>query len=772
MRRASGGPSWAHRWGVFVARHRWPVLGCWLIVLIACALAYPQLSGNLQGSDYNVTGSDSAHVQQLMHEHFADMGTEQDAVVFDASTLTVDDPQYRRAVAHTLDAVRAGPGVVGVIGPFDPFAAGQISADRRSAIAVVGMGGTSRTNITDAKRLQDIVGATSTADVRASLTGFSPLTNDLGVVEKADAERGESIGLPVALIVLIVALGAVVAGLLPLVAAGAGLLCAFGVLTALSTVLSFDTLLVVIATMIGTGIGIDYALFVVGRVREEMTRRGVVDRRRADRHQTDAIAESIGVGMQTAGKTIAISGMILTIAICALLVIGSPVFHEITIGVVVTVLSVLAVALSFLPALLAVLGPRVNTLALPARLRPAEVGDTSTRGAWARWAHAVMRRPALYGGLVAAVLVVALLPVTGLRYGIDLGTAALDHTPSGHANTILAQKFSPGMLAPVEIVATGPDDGPVQPSGRAATDRMAQVLAHDPRIAGVLPREENGRMLWIAAPKVPVDSTAAADLARDLRGRADEAAAGKSTRILVGGTTAQFVDLSDETTSALPWVLTIVLLLSLIFLAVAFRSAVLPVKAVLMNLLATGAALGITVAIFQWGWGSSLLGFQSVGYLQVYLPVTVFVVLFGLSMDYEVFLIGRMKEAWDRRTAEAADLPDRPDGDPDARNVESVAEGLEHTARPITAAAAIMVVVFAGFISADVLELKQFGVALSVAIAIDAVLVRMILVPAFMKLLGHRNWWPGTRIRAGHPDPADVPPVRHRPPRLSPSWRP
>jgi RND superfamily putative drug exporter len=237
--------------------------------------------------------------------------------------------------------------------------------------------------------------------------------------------------------------------------------------------------------------------------------------------------------------------------------------------------------------------------------------------------------------------------------------------------------------------------------------------------------------LLIVVPSVPIDSTEAADLVETLRSQAVLAGDVDGTSVSVGGTTALVVDASEEISGKFVWVVAAVLAFSLCYLAVVFRSVVIPLKAVAMNLLVTGAALGATVAVFQWGWGSSILGFESPGYIQVYLPVTVFAVVFGLSMDYEVFLIGRMREVFVR----------------EASNDVAVVDGIEHTARPITAAAAIMIAVFASFLTADVLELKQFGFALAIAVLFDAVLVRMMLVPAMMKLFGERNWWPGTRNR-------------------------
>ncbi|MFI7671033.1 MMPL family transporter [Nocardia sp. NPDC049526] len=294
--------------------------------------------------------------------------------------------------------------------------------------------------------------------------------------------------------------------------------------------------------------------------------------------------------------------------------------------------------------------------------------------------------------------------------------------PTGQATELVEDNFGPGLLAPIEVVATGPDSGSLGDETRSDADRFITELSRDPRIATVLPQQADGRILAVVVPKVAFDSTAATDVVSDIRTRTT---ALDGVEIRVGGTSAAFADVSQRITARFPWVILLVLTVSLAFLIVAFRSIVLALKAILLNLLATGAALGLTVAVFQHGVGESALGFHGTGFLQVYLPMLVFAVLFGLSMDYEVFLIRRMKEHWDET------------GD----NAAAVADGLQRTARPITAAAAIMVAVFASFLTANVLELKQIGFALAVAITIDALLVRLVLVPAFMQLFGRWNWW-------------------------------
>ncbi|MEV5837853.1 MMPL family transporter [Nocardia sp. NPDC052112] len=705
------------RWGVLMARHRHIVLGAWLLFAVACGSAYPALHDRLSTPDYSVPGSESVTVDHLVAEHFARFGIEQDLMVFHSAQRTVDTPEIRTVIDRVLGTTRATAGVAGAIGPFEGNAAAQISADRHTAFGIVGINGETPERVAIAQQLKSELSAASDSSVSVMITGFAPAQADLIEIETADMQRAEAIGLPVATAVLVLALGAVVAATLPITVTAAGIAAAVGALFGLTTFLTFDSLALSVATMIATGTAIDYAMFIVSRFNEELTRCGVRDRR-----STPAIAAAVGTAIDTTGRTVLASGFIVMISLCALSAVGLPMLNGVAIGVVVAVIATLIAAFTLLPALLAMLGPAVNRGALPVRLRPAEVRSAAASSAWARWAHTVMGRPALFGAIGVGLLLAAAAPITGIRYGVDMGLTSLADRPTGQATELIEDNFGPGLLAPIEVVTTGPDSGRLGAETRSDADRFIAELSRDPRIATVLPQQADGRMLAIVVSKAAFDSTAASDLVSDIRSRAT---ALDGIEVRAGGTSAAFTDVSHRITARFPWVITLVLTVSLAFLIVAFRSIVLALKAILLNLLATGAALGLTVAVFQYGIGESALGFQSTGFLQVYLPMLVFAVLFGLSMDYEVFLIRRMKERWDET------------GD----NTAAVADGLQRTARPITAAAAIMVAVFASFLTANVLELKQIGFALAVAITIDALLVRLVLVPAFMQLFGRWNWW-------------------------------
>ncbi|GAA1988414.1 MMPL family transporter [Catenulispora subtropica] len=741
-----------------MAHHRWWVLSSWIVIVVAAAVSYPHLLSSLGASDYSVTGSDSAKVAHLIQKDFSAAGAEQDVIVFDSATSTIHDPAYQAAVDKVLASVHGQPGVVSVIGPTDPGAQNQISADGHSALASLGLSGDDRQRGDRARDLQDVVAAAAgNGPVNAYLTGYSPSANDVTDVENADVERAESIGIPIAFVVLLLALGAVVSAFIPLLMALVSLLATFGVLSALSTVKTLDAFLLSIVTMIGVGISIDYALFVLSRYREELARG-------RDEGVPDPVPSAVGTAMRTSGKTILFSGTIVVIALFSLFVVKAPIFQGIAVGAVLVVVCTLLVAWTMLPALLAALGDRVNRWGLPRRMRPPEGGGpkTSRDSGWARWARTVLAHPwlAIPG---AALLILFALPTFGIKLGIDLGLSAISDTPSGKAETVLVRSFSPGVLSPIQILATHQGSGPLSAADLKTIEDFTTQLSKDPRVADVYSISEilaqtegevspqalerlqqdpaaapllaqtvntatgSNQTIITVVSKAAVDTTEATDLVHDLRkDLIPSATASAGPSMLVGGETAQFVDLSNETLGKLPVVMTLVLALSFCYLMVIFRSLLVPAKAVVMNLLATAAAFGLVTWVFQDDHLSGLFGFTSVGFIQTYLPIMVFVLLFGLSMDYEVFLMGRIQEEW-LLTHD---------------NDDAVVTGVAHTGRAITAAAAIMASVFGCFLVADVLELKEFGFALAVAVILDATIVRLLLVPAIMKVAGGRaNWW-------------------------------
>jgi RND superfamily putative drug exporter len=745
------------RWGRWVARHRWWVLGIWGVLLVLAVLSTPHLSRNLSAPDYSVTGSDSAKVTDIIQSDFTAAGAEQDIIVFDSDELKVTDKEYENAIDRVVEAVKKKAWVVAVVSPLDVGAESQISKDKTAAYATMGLNGDDRQRADRSAELQEVVeDAVGSAAVEAYMTGYSQSSNDLTEVENADVERAESIGIPIALVVLVFTLAAVIAGFLPLVTALCSLLFTYGVLSLLITWRPIDSFLLSIVTMLGVGISIDYSLFIISRYREEMVKA-------RDAGDPEPVVTAVGIAMRTSGRTILFSGSIVMISLFSLFVVKSPLFIGMALGAVLVVLCTLFTAWTMLPALLAALGWHVNKLSLPKRFQPATLEDKSVEDSgWGRWARTVLRHPWLAIPAVALLILFA-VPMFGMELGIDLGLAAIADTPTGKAETILIDRFSPGLLSPIQILATHEGSGGLSKADLNAIDKLTNAMAQDERVdqaysistlldqtvgdvspqgietleqdpqaasyVDMMVNVDNGstRTIITVVTKAPIDSRQAQDLVGDLRDKViPKYTADAGPQMLVGGETAQFDDLGNETLSKLPMVMTIVLVLSFCYLLLVFRSLLIPVKAVLMNLLATFAAFGLTAWVFADGNLENVFGFTSVGFVQTFLPIMVFAVLFGLSMDYEVFLVGRMQEEWLKT------------GD----NDQSVVAGVAHTARVITAAAAIMAAVFGCFIVADVLELKEFGFALAVAVVLDATLIRLLIVPAVMKVAGGKaNWW-------------------------------
>lgn len=727
-----------------------------MVVLVGAAVLTPMFQRSLGAPEYAVEGSESSRSDKLITEHLA--SGEQDVVVFHSPTLTFDDPAFGAVVDRALEVVRHQPWALEVIPPGGTDASSQISKDRHTAFALVGIPGDTNTLLTDRTEAlaEQFAAISARGPVSVSLTGQTPVQTSMAAVENGSLRTAEMIGIPIALVILLFALGSVVSALMPLVVAGLGVLVTNGVLGIIRLATPFSTFSPEVAAMVGLGVGIDYSMFIVSRFREERTRDGDVER-------------SIGVALSTAGRTVAISGVVVMVSLGSLAFVQSHIFREVAIAAAVAVFSAMAVALTLLPALLAVLGRRIALGSLPRRFQPPEVAAKGTsRGFWRRWAHAVMRRPVLTSIAVVAVLTALASPILGMRLGINYGLNEIASTPAGQGLDRLTRDFSAGEVSPTQIVLTRPsgrlDDadvaavarltrsletdpsvasvtsvasiaelgGPADPPSAATLDRLRADSTTGPMLAPLWAADESATVVEVA-PSVAVDSSAAAALVRRIRSHlAPEALSGTDLHSAVGGIGALNVDMTHEMSRRLRVVIGLVLILSFVYLMLVFRSLVLPAMALVVNLFATGAAFGLVVLVFQHGVGQGTFDFVSPGYLQVYLPLIVFVLLFGLSMDYEVFLVTRAQEHW------------LATGD----NTAAVAAGLAHTARPISAAAGIMVAVFGSFVVAPVMELKQFGFGLAVAVAIDATLIRLALVPALMKLAGRWNWWlPGWLAR-------------------------
>ncbi|MGW0817323.1 MMPL family transporter [Streptomyces viridiviolaceus] len=736
-----------YRWGTWCARHGWRVVAAWVIVLVGAGLLLPKFTDSLTGSSLKVEGSDSARVEALLTDEFDTPVTEDALVVFDSATLRSDSDAYRQAVTRILGTLQKQDGVVEVENPYTAQDSSLYSSDRRTVVAPVGLGGGERDRQDAVPLLQDTLhDVTADSPVQAYLTGSSAL--NAAVVEQQDKDiaQAESIGLPIALVVLLLAFGTLVAAGLPLVLGMVAVLTTFGALGALSGLIGFDVFVQAVVTMLGLALGIDYCLFAVTRQREELAARG------------GDVEASVGATMSTAGKAVLFSGCTVLISVAGLMVVRAPVFRTMALGVMIAVAVMLLVGLTLLPAVLGLLGTRINRLAVPGLKRSLARVDTS-RSLWTRWTGVVMRRPVLIGGLTSVVLLLAIVPVSQLKLGFDVGASAVSDAPAGKGYELVDKKFVPGAATPLQIVVHTPEgrlgdrelDALQRFSDRLRDHRevsdvvsLSDVLrgqggqADAATLEAALGADRDGALERLVSPdarttamlvmsRSAADSEESVALVHWIRDTAAPETIGEVPGLsaYVGGLSGQTVDIAEEVERATPLVLLLVLGLSFVLLLLAFRSVVLPLSAIVMNLLSVGAAFGLLTLVFQEGMGASLFDVSSTGFIQAYLPLLTFVILFGLSMDYEVFLISRMKEEWGRTQD----------------NSRAVTEGVAHTAKVITAAAAIMVVIFAAFMLTKVVEVKQMGFALAVAVLLDATLIRVVLVPALMRLLGRRNWW-------------------------------
>ncbi|HEV7658016.1 MAG TPA: MMPL family transporter [Mycobacteriales bacterium] len=666
-------------------RHRVLVVVLWLVA-VAGAVGLSQVASGDFKADYTARGSDSRTAQDLLASRFPAAAGEQVSVVVKADG-PVTAPAVRSAVEGLLGQIRTVPHVVAAPSPYGQR--GAISADDRILQATIQLDAPNpdAMPVQDTQRIIDLAQAADRSGLQVAVGGQVVETATQGSI------GSEGIGLAAAAIILLLVFGSVVAAGLPILVAVVGLgvsASLVGVVAAIVDVPDWSTSL---AAMMGIGVGVDYVLLLVTRYREYLGR-GLTPR-----GATMATAD-------TAGRAVLVAGSTVVVSLLGLFGMGLSAMRGAAVVTILAVLVVMLAAVTLLPALFGFVGYRIDRLRLP-------VPRSSRRPLGARWAVGVQRRPwvALGSGLVLLGLLAA--PFLGVRYGFPDAGNDRAGTTTRQAYDLLAEGFGPGANGPLVLVST--DDG-------TALTALQQRIAATPGVAAVTPP--------VAAPSgdaammtvVPTTSPQSADtetLVATLR------ATVAGTGVHVGGVTAAAVDTNEDMASRLPLLIGGVVGLSFLLLLTVFRSLVVAVKAALLNLLSLAAAYGVVALVLQGGWAGRLIGIDTPTPLPAFVPVLMFAVLFGLSMDYEVFLLTRIRERWLKT------------GD----NTTSVTEGLTRTARVVTAAAAIMIAVFAAFVPSPVIFLKVIGIGMAAAIFIDATVVRMLLVPAIMQLLGRANWW-------------------------------
>jgi RND superfamily putative drug exporter len=546
------------------------------------------------------------------------------------------------------------------------------------------------------------------------LTGQAAFGLDQREMGQKDLEKGEVFGVPIALVILIVVLGAIVAAVMPLVLAAVSIVVALGVSALVGQAFQLSFFVENIITMIGLAVGIDYSLFVVSRYREERA------------HGVEKIA-AIGRAGATATRAVVFSGMTVVLALIGMLLIPFNIFIGVGAGAILVVMAAMLASLTLLPALLGLLGDGINRLSIPLIGRSLSRYDAARGGGiWDRISRTVMRRPVISLVLVVGILLAAAFPFLDLNSGFAGISTLPDGIESKEAFLILDEEFSAGEVTPAEIVIDGDTESPAVQEG---ISRLAALMAQDGAFGRPRPLQVN-EAGDLALLSVPVKGDASTDASLDAvtrlrRQYVPEAFSGVPAEVLVSGETAFNIDFFELASDSARIVFPFVLGVSFLLLVLVFRSVVVPFKAILMNLLSVGAAYGLLVLVFQKGWLNSQLGFSESPIIEAWIPLFLFSILFGLSMDYHVFLLSRIRERFDQTRD----------------NTESIAFGIRSTGRLITGAALIMVAVFWGFAAGDLVGLQQMGFGLGIAILLDATLVRMVLVPASMRLLGRWNWY-------------------------------
>jgi uncharacterized membrane protein YdfJ with MMPL/SSD domain len=694
------------------ARHPWRTIGLWLIVVLVAAVAIGRLLGGALTTEGNPTNNPQSEraKKALSAASPPTAGSAvTDIVVVRSPRYTVEAPQFQVLVRGLVSEVRRAGGVDSVRSYLDARDRSLVSEDRRATM--VQFAASSDDGI------DDIVGAVERADARpgfaVSVTGQETLDRDFNELSQSDLQHGElRVGLPAALIVLLLVFGAVVAGLVPLLITLPSIAVALGLVAVLAHAFSLSVFVINMLTGMGLALAIDYSLFVVSRFREERGRH---------RDKLGAIAASA----TTANRAVIFSGTTFVIAMFGMLIVPSSIMRSLAVGAItVGIVSVLASA-TLLPTLLALLGDRVDALRIPVISRRSLEAANPEGRFWGAIVRAVLRRPGLSLALSVALLLAFASPILGLRIGTSGATALPDRFPSKQGFAALQHDFPGATSDPVQVVVA---KGAGQPAAQRALTRLQARLAQDPRFGrGEIEHSADGGVVLLS---VPVEGDPSGDDAvaavRDLRSTIVPTTFNNSAaEVLVGGTTSENIDYFDSVIGPAPWVIALVLGLTLVFLTVVFRSLVVAGTAVGLNLLSVGAAYGLLVLVFQHGVGANLLGFDQVDTIEAWVPLFLFSVLFGLSMDYQVFLLSRITERYDET------------GD----TVGAVTFGVASTARIITGAALIIVAVFAGFASGELIMFQQMGFGVAAALLIDATIIRSVVLPSAMKLLGDWNWY-------------------------------
>ena len=709
-------------------RWRWPIVAAWLLAASLSLLALPQVGSILRAGGFSADGIEAEEAFERYEQDFGAVGSPIQ-IAFHHDEWRVTDEAFATEAARVLAPLAAHPDVMRVSTYHDNPT--QIAPGGHTAYATLFFD----LHPDVAHRIvPDLRGLLESSDLDVHIAGSPVYYSDIQTLSEADLQRAETVGLPFALIVLVLVFGSVVAAGIPVLAGGASVVVGLAILWAFGQQVGFSIFALNVVTLVGLGLGADYSLILVSRFREELA---------AGQSTEEAVPRTVA----TAGKAVVFSGAAVLTGLASLMVFEFMMLRSIGAGGALVVLIAVAAATTFVPALLAVLGPRVNKW----RVWRPRVGP---RNGWARLARAVMRRPLPIFLSVSAILVVLGLPFLHVRLNAPDARVLTPDSPSRVAYEFLRDEFGEGHQTPLFLVSRFPE-GALAPEAVAAQHALTRALEADPRVArvggitAIDPRitleqyqllyryapgigdpwaralaetftRENAAFMLVE-PSLPSTSPEAEGLVEAIRAYRDA----NGLDLLVGGGAAGLKDFVDRLYTDFPKAVLLILGITYVVLAILFRSVVLPLKAVLLNVLSLLASFGALVLVFQDGWLSNVLRFEPLGYIDSLLPIVLFAMLFGLSMDYEVFLLSRVKEAHDEGRS----------------NTESVAIGMERSGRVVTSAALVVIAVCLAFVTADIVLIKALGLGAAIAVFVDAAIVRALLVPATMHLLGRWNWW-------------------------------
>ena len=684
------------RLGRSMAAHTRLVIGVWLIALVALGAAAPSVFTSLAGAGWQANGSESVQVRELAEQHFGGNSSAAVQVVVHSNSLPITDPSMQQTLAAATEIFSADPRFGEVVAP---QAGMTISPDGHTGIMIAGANASTDEMVSAVDELGKELTALSTDTIEVYPTGASALWSDFNKANHEAMIKAEMMSWPVTLAIMVWAFGSLVAAGLPLLLTLAGLVASAGGLVILNEITPISVWAMNFAMMFALALGIDYALFLVARFREAL---------RTDPDPRAAVAQT----MDTAGKAVVLSGLTVLVSLSAVLIVPAPAVRTMAVGIMLAVIFVLAATLTLLPAVLGRIGAKVNGGSLPYAKRQQHRSPM-----FAAWASLLHKHPWPFGIGAVIVLIALVVPVFGLKVAMPSIAVVPEDAPVRQGYELVQQQFGDGAPGMLQIV-TSADDA-------ADTSRLAMSVDGVAMITPTQQAADGSDLVMLqAVPTVDPSDPAMETILADLRSQLPESA-------LVGGAPAENLDLQQALDDYLPFVVVVILTLGFLLLLIALQAPLIALIGTLVSLLSTGAAFGIAKLIFQDGHGAGLLGFDPQGFLNGWGPVFFFAMIFAIAMDYTVFLLSSAKEHYERT------------GDPETAHID----GLAHSGRVIAAAAAVMVAVFFTFALADPLPPKEMGIILGVAVLLDAVLVRLVLLPVLLRLSGRAAWWAPAWLR-------------------------